>query len=175
MSRERLAKLLGMLGSSYDGEIANAARMIAAMAKKEGKGIADYVMSGGVQVVYRDRIVEKTVYRDRPQPDAHYGRTRGNPGDDSNRRQRGETFDDDDLRNYRTGPKREPPKDDTDLLAGLRWARDFPHHLSGFEVEFIDDVLKVSRFGDMELTWRQAKVARRIIKKVKSYEGEPLV
>lgn len=161
MSRERLAKLLGMLGSDFDGERANAARMIADMAKKEGKSVADYVMSGGVQIVYRDRIVEKTVYRDAPSH--HYGRTRGNPG-----------TDEEDLRAYRPKkPKDKQPKSDT-LLAGLRWARDFPEHLGGFECEFIDSVL-MQCLDDTDLTWKQERVARRIIAKVKGAEGEPLV
>lgn len=59
---ERLRKLLGMLGSDYDGERANAAKMIADMAKKEGKTVADFVMSP--QIIYRDR--EKIVYREAP-------------------------------------------------------------------------------------------------------------
>lgn len=67
MSSNRLAALLNMLASDNDGERANAARMIATMAKKEGKLVSDFVMTGGSpQIIYRDRIVEKPVYRDRP-------------------------------------------------------------------------------------------------------------
>lgn len=41
--RSRLEKLLGMLGSSFDGERANAARMIAAMAEKNKITIVELI------------------------------------------------------------------------------------------------------------------------------------
>lgn len=41
--KSRLEKLLGMLGSSFDGERANAARMIAAMAEKKRLTIVDLI------------------------------------------------------------------------------------------------------------------------------------
>lgn len=41
--KSRLEKLLGMLGSSFDGERANAARMIAAMAEKKKLTIVDLI------------------------------------------------------------------------------------------------------------------------------------
>lgn len=157
----KLAALLNMLASDYDGERANAAAMIARMAKAEGKTVSEFVMSP--QTIYRDRIVEKTVYRDRPETGQQ-------------RRPRDERFyDDDDLRRYRPHPgaKRTKPNDEG-LVAGLRWARDFPEHLTAFEVEFIASVL-VSAWDDYDLSWKQEKVAKRIIAKVKSYEGEPLL
>ena len=151
----KLAALLNMLSSDFDGERANAARMIANMAKANGKTVADFVMSP--QTIYRDRIVEKTVYRDRPEPKAK------------------PSYDDEDLRRYRPHPgaKRTKPNDEG-LVAGLRWAKDFPEHLSGFEVEFIASVL-ASAWDDYDLSYMQEKVARRIIAKVKAYEGDPLV
>ena len=151
----KLAALLNMLSSDFDGERANAARMIANMAKANGKTVADFVMSP--QTIYRDRIVEKTVYRDRPEPKAK------------------PSYDDEDLRRYRPHPgaKRTKPNDEG-LVAGLRWAKDFPEHLSGFEVEFIASVLATA-WDDYDLTYKQEKVARRIIAKVKAYEGEPLI
>lgn len=127
----RLVALLNMLASEFDGERANAARMIATMAEKDGKTVADFVMSP--QVVYR--VVEKTVRPDRPRSAA--------------------------------------PKSD-ELVSGLRWAQNFPEHLSGFEAEFIDSILKIG-LPDLYLTSRQEKVARRIIAKVKSYEEGPLI
>ena len=150
----KLAALLNMLSSDFDGERANAARMIANMAKANGKTVADFVMSP--QTIYRDRIVEKTVYRDRPEPKAK------------------PSYDDEDLRRYRPHPgaKRTKPNDEG-LVAGLRWAKDFPEHLSGFEVEFIASVL-ASAWDDYDLSYKQEKVARRIIAKVKAYEGDPL-
>lgn len=154
----KLAALLNMLASDYDGERANAAAMIARMAKAEGKTVSEFVMSP--QTIYRDRIVEKTVYRDRPEPSG---------------RRAGESFDDEDLRRYRPHPgaKRTKPNDEG-LVAGLRWAKDFPEHLSGFEVEFIASVLATA-WDDYDLSYKQEKVARRIIAKVKAYEGEPLI
>ena len=151
----KLAALLNMLSSDFDGERANAARMIANMAKANGKTVADFVMSP--QTIYRDRIVEKTVYRDRPEPKAK------------------PSYDDEDLRRYRPHPgaKRTKPNDEG-LVAGLRWAKDFPEHLSGFEVEFIASVL-ASAWDDYDLSYKQEKVARRIIAKVKAYEGDPSV
>ena len=147
----KLAALLNMLASDYDGERANAAAMIARMAKAEGKTVSEFVMS------------PQTIYRDRPETGQQ-------------RRPRDERFyDDDDLRRYRPHPgaKRTKPNDEG-LVAGLRWARDFPEHLTAFEVEFIASVL-VSAWDDYDLSWKQEKVAKRIIAKVKSYEGEPLL
>lgn len=173
MSRERLAKLLGMLGSDFDGERANAARMIAAMAKEANKGVADFVMGGGgsERIVYRDRV--ETVYRDRPCPvcaqrqhKTSYERDRT---DDTG------FYTEDDLRNYRKPkPEQKTHSAKRPLLAGLRHARDFPEHLSGFEAEFIDDCLAKYHY-DYELSDKQAKVARRIIAKVNAYEGDPLI
>lgn len=158
----KLAALLNMLASDFDGERANAAAMIARMAKAEGKTVSDFVMSP--QTIYRDRIVEKTVYRDRPEP-----------GQQQRRPREERFYDDEDLRRYRPHPgaKRTKPNDEG-LVAGLRWARDFPEHLTGFETEFIDSVL-ASAWDDYDLSWKQEKVAKRIIAKVKSYEGEPLI
>lgn len=154
----KIAALLNMLSSDNDGERINAARLLTAMAKKENKTIADLVMSP--QVVYRDRIVEKTVYKER------------------------ERFDDDDLRGYRPPPNwnqdrprpgpRKPKTGGEELIAGLRWARDFPEYLNGFEVEFIDDVLRFNTH-DYQLSARQEKVARKIVRKVQANEGEPLI
>jgi hypothetical protein len=42
--RKRLEKLLGMLGSSFDGERANAASMIAALAERNKMTIAEFVL-----------------------------------------------------------------------------------------------------------------------------------
>ncbi len=45
--RSRLEKLLGMLGSSFDGERANAARMISAMAERKKVTIPELVFGPG--------------------------------------------------------------------------------------------------------------------------------
>lgn len=168
MSRERLAKLLGMLGSEFDGERANAAAMIAKMAKEAKMGVAEFVMQGGgPQIIYRDRIVEKTVYRDRPRSmfDEDVAR-------DFERRFNDAFRESMNSKNETRRKAKTPPKDG--LIDGLRWAQHHPEHLSGFEVEFIDDMLRHG-YDDDDLSWKQAKVARRIIAKVKAYEGEPLI
>jgi hypothetical protein len=46
--KARLEKLLGMLGSSFDGERANAARMIAAMAEKKKLTIPELIFGASV-------------------------------------------------------------------------------------------------------------------------------
>ncbi len=77
----KLVSLLNMLASDNDGERANAARMIARMAAADNKTVSDFVMTGGPpKVVYRDRVVEKTVYKDRPPPPKPPGE--GRPGRD---------------------------------------------------------------------------------------------
>jgi hypothetical protein len=71
--KERLIKLIGMLGSSHDGERANAAAFIQKLADQNRMTINELITAahggkGSERVVYRDRIVEKekVVYRDRP-------------------------------------------------------------------------------------------------------------
>jgi hypothetical protein len=49
--KARLEKLLGMLGSSFDGERANAARMISAMAEKQGLTV--------LELIYGPRALEQ--------------------------------------------------------------------------------------------------------------------
>lgn len=142
----KLAALLNMLASEFDGERANAARMIARMAAEQKKTVAEFVMSGGERIIYR----EKTVYRDRPE---------------------------DDLRTYRPArepyQKRQKPRDTEDLINQLRWASQYREHLNDFELDFLDDILMRS-LGEWDLTYKQEKVARRIIAKVKVGE-EPLL
>lgn len=77
----KLVSLLNMLASDNDGERANAARMIARMAAADNKTVSDFVMTGGPpRTVYVDRVVEKTVYKDRPAPPKPPGE--GRPGRD---------------------------------------------------------------------------------------------
>lgn len=166
MSREKLAKIVGMLGSAHDGEIANAARMIQAMAKQANQSIADFLMgTGGPQIVYRDKIVEKPVYREC----AECARRAADPEDLRNYKKPDDKFDFSKLRR-----PRKPSTGPTELLKGLRDAQDYPEHLSGWEMEFVEDMLRKFTF-DYEMTDRQAKAARKIIAKIAAAEGEPLV
>jgi hypothetical protein len=47
--KTRLEKLLGMLGSSFDGERANAARMISAMAERQGLTVVELIYGARAQ------------------------------------------------------------------------------------------------------------------------------
>jgi len=84
--RGRVEKLVGMLGSSFDGERANAAGMLQKMAEADKVSLLELLSrslggSGPPQIVYRDRVVEKIVvqekivykdrviYRDAPRED----------------------------------------------------------------------------------------------------------
>ena len=65
--QSRLSKLLNMLAAEEATIRAVAGLKIAQMAKEANKTVTELVMTGGPpQIIYRDRIVEKTVYRDRP-------------------------------------------------------------------------------------------------------------
>lgn len=150
--RERLKKLLEMLSSDFDGERANAAAMIAKMAKAEGKSIAELCLSrdssnpyGAPQVIYRDRVVVQTkvVYRDR--------------------------F----IRQPSAGPKFDPP-DTGSSLDRMRWVLQFPEHLTDWENEFAEGLIE-KYFDDMDLSSAQDHSAEKIFLKVMRKEGEPLV
>ena len=160
----KLVALLNMLSSDFDGERANAARMIANMAKKEGKTVADFVMSP--QVIYR----EKTVYKDRP------GSEGFSPHDDYQRARKKPSYDDDDLRRYRPHPGSSGARrgrGSNPILDKLREARDRPEVLTGWEMEFIESVL-AQCFSDEDLTYRQERAARKIMTKMDLYD-DPLV
>ncbi len=68
--KTRLEKLLGMLGSSFDGERANAARMISAMAEKKKLSITELIygaQGARPQPVYREPPKRKpTSTNDKP-------------------------------------------------------------------------------------------------------------
>jgi len=72
--KSRLEKLLGMLGSSFDGERANAARMIAAMAEKKKLTIVDLVY-GAPSVRPRRSFTEPPRQRTRQTNDKPKSRT----------------------------------------------------------------------------------------------------
>lgn len=138
----RLEKLLGMLGSDFDGERANAALMISNMAKAAGKTIAEFVIQGGEpQIVYREKIVyrETPVYRYTPDPP--------DMGDE---------------RFYEAGGT---------LLESLRNALQHAIRLSQWEVDFATDMAH-RYYSDDQLTKRQVQIAERIIRKVNKHDAE---
>lgn len=144
--RGRLEKLLGMLGSEFEGERANAALMIAKMAQKEGKTIADLCMTGRTQTVYLDRIV----YRDAPSPQ--------NVDVPPRRRKTGGFHPEDRV-----------------LLDQLTWAfENDDEDLSTFERDFAAQVPYEYSY-DWLLSDKQQKIARRIIRKVQNGQKEPLI
>ena len=157
-NRSRLEKLVGMLGSDYDGERANAAALIAKIAKEEKKSMVELLLHP--QVIYRDR--EKIVYRDRPQPQQQK----------PNRDREKPRWSDDDAWNtffrdagqsagYGRGRKQ-------DKLSVLRTLSN-SEHLSPWERSFARDVGYRYDFDD-ELSEAQLDVIEKILKKVKLRE-----
>ena len=138
--KDRLIKLIGMLGSAHEGERANAAAFIQKMAAANKMTISELMAAahGGAsseKVVYRDRIVEKekVVYRDRP-------------------------------------PEPEPQFTDIDspLLAMMRRVSAKPalakRVLSDWEMNFISDV--ASRYEyDQQLSDKQLVIVSRVLNK----------
>jgi ABC-type iron transport system FetAB ATPase subunit len=61
--KERIEKFLLLLGSDKPGEVAAAAAALCRALKSEGRDLHDLVgaLKGG-RVVYRDKVIEKTVY-----------------------------------------------------------------------------------------------------------------
>ena len=59
--KTRLEKLLGMLGSSFDGERANAARMISAMAEKKNLTITELIYGAS-------NVRPQASYKPKPRP-----------------------------------------------------------------------------------------------------------
>jgi hypothetical protein len=66
--KAKLEKLLGMLGSSFDGERANAARLISAMAEKKGQTVVELIY--GVRAQERQERQPKDDPRGKPTLDA---------------------------------------------------------------------------------------------------------
>jgi hypothetical protein len=66
--KARLEKLLGMLGSSFDGERANAARMIAQMAEKKKLTITELIYGSQRQQSARPPWEEKPQPKPQPKP-----------------------------------------------------------------------------------------------------------
>jgi hypothetical protein len=70
--KERLIKLIGMLGSEHDGERANAAAFLQKMAARYKMTITELMGQVGgsaPKVVYKEKIVVREVFRDRPPPE----------------------------------------------------------------------------------------------------------
>ena len=57
--KSKLKKLLGMLGSAFDGERANAARMIQAMAEKKSLTIVELIYASGRQKTTRPQKADR--------------------------------------------------------------------------------------------------------------------
>lgn len=152
-----------MLASEHEGERSNAAAMIAAMAKKEGKLVADFV--GGTRIVYQDRIV----YRDRP---AHPGRDRT----EAFNRHMGEDAGYDFAAAAARARARREAKQRTggSLLQAMREALKTPDLLSAWEEQFCEDVLATT-WIDEDLSSRQMRVAEKIARKLAAYNADPLI
>lgn len=139
----RIEKLIGMLGSDFDGERANAAGMLKRLADAQHQSLVELLRSsfggGSERIIYRDRIVEKTVYRDRPVSQPSYTAQASAHAQAS--------------RAYGGGS----------LADKLRKARAFPD-LTEWERTFIDDI--VPRLdGGMEPTAKQRGIISKICRK----------
>ena len=195
-NRSRLEKLLGMLGSDHDGERAAAALMIANMAKKEGKTIADLCLSGKERIVYVDKIV----YRDRapergpPREDVWNEFRKAQERADAERRARqqqradrqraeraqryGGAFDDAEMTDEereavraRRAANKQRGKGRRDLLDELEKAlHEGLVYLDPWEVEFAMFV-PAEYETDAMLTPRQVHQAKKIIAKVQQRQG----
>jgi hypothetical protein len=151
--KERLIKLIGMLGSSHDGERANAAAFLQKMAAKYKMTITELMAQvggkGQDRVIYKDRIVEKVVvkevFRDRP----------GSPFGFSNE-----------------PPKPEPEPSFTDvdspLLQRMKDVAAKPaiasRVLTQWELNFITDVSSRYEY-DRELSDKQLVIVERVLVK----------
>lgn len=77
LNREKIDKFVGMLGVDSDGEKANAARFLHKIALENKMTMVEMFSKvyggGGERIVYVEKVVEKTVYRDRPGPSGTAG------------------------------------------------------------------------------------------------------
>ena len=162
--RSRLEKLVGMLASDFEGEQLNALRMIKALAAKENKTLAEVLLSG------RERVVDRVVYKDRPespryQPARRWGRYEND-----------ERFSEDPgygFREERERPRRR--QDQRKLLDGLKAALENGDGFLDFEeIEFCQTVPYRYSF-DWELSLPQKRMAKQIIRKVRYGNAEPLI
>ncbi len=145
----RLEKLIGMLGSDFDGERANAAGMIKSYAAKEGKTISELLLQGPTRTIYQDRTIyepiyrevervvyrEKIVYRDRP----------------------------------RAGGRKAPLPRRGDLLTGLEYCHENNRHMTEWEIAFVADLLDQTD-NHWPMTDRQISRAEKIVRKIVNRE-----
>ncbi len=132
----RLEKLLGMLGSSFDGERANAARMISAMAEKKNLTITELIY-GALSV----------------RPQASYKPSKTNPAQPTADKPKSQ-------------PKSQPKSRTLlQSLSDIASTSDeFEFTLTEWECQFADDVSKRYSY-DYELSEKQIVIAEKIIRK----------
>lgn len=158
--RSRLEKLIGMLGSDFEGEQLNALRMIRALAAKEGKTLPQILLSG------ETRVVEKIVYRDAPmrhdapRPPREYRKYQ----------EYGTKFTEDQDDNFRAGGEQQRGhrrQDTRKLLDALaRAAEEHKEEMSFTDYDFARKVPYEYMF-DWQLTERQKAMARAILRRTK--------
>jgi hypothetical protein len=142
--RDRLEKLLGMLGSSFDGERANAGGFIQKMAEKRKQTVVEMV---------RDvlGVVERPKPRPQPQQDPY-----DDFWDQMARKQR---------ESARTTNRNHPGRG----LLGKLWEKRESEHLSDWDRDFIYDICD-RYFGEDDLTRKQREQAERILRRVEKWE-----
>lgn len=159
--RDRLDKLLGMLGSSSDGEVANAGRFIAKMARDRKMSIVELMSS----------VYGKTVYAKPQSAPPHSASDQTSPPDPnadwaSHVNQRRGRYEREEPK-HRTAPQ--PNKDTLVILSEL--LEDAPtDSLTEWEWNFCDDIL--NRYNAARnLSAKQLETVRKIIKKVKDHSN----
>lgn len=166
-NRSRLEKLVGMLASDFEGEQLNALRMIKSMAQAEGKTLAELLLTG------RERVVERVVYKDRPE----------SPRNQPTRREwRRDDFRFDEEPEWARGGydpfRQERPRrrqDQRKILDGVAKAgTEGEAFLDLEELEFCQTVPYRYSF-DWELSVNQKAMAKQIIRKVRYGNAEPLI
>jgi len=142
-----------MLGSDHEGEQLNALRFIKRIAAEEKKTLAELLLSGRERIVYVDKIV----YRDKPQQPYrrdYYGRYRDYSSRFEERDDGGQT-------------------ESRELLDALKKAGEEAADTLDFQdLDFARTVPYEYQF-DYELSARQVRYAKMIIKRARRATAEP--
>lgn len=156
--RSRLEKLIGMLGSDFEGEQLNALRMIRALAAKEGKTLPQILLSG------ETRVVEKIVYRDAPMQHAY------RPPQRSKYQDYGTKFTEDQDDSFRAGGEQQRGQrrqDTRKLLDALaKAAEEHKDEMSFTDYDFARKVPYEYQY-DWQLSEKQKALARAILRRSK--------
>lgn len=166
IDRDRLTKLVGMLGSDHDGEIVNAVRFIRRMADAEKLTVTELLKQGlgaptsSRSSAFKPRHEWHDPFAEQYKQQQEWARRAAQQAEDRTRRQAEERAN-------------RPPTGVSQWLRKI-WQekQSDPFFFNEFEREFILNVLSLR---DWDLTEKQAKTAARIIKKYRREYAEPLI